>query len=616
MGKIGSLLFLFSLSAWAADPPPLVTVVVTPNPVVETESVQLRIEVVTGQSPIVFQPTFEAPDFVLVGSEPKYGGGKVQRPSGATLKKSFFEYVLSPKRPGNLFIRNIKVKVDSNEVRSSDTLVKVLPDTSPSLRPPAPQEEEESSNPAAPGYGGGNAGSPLSLPPDDIPASFNSDFTVHASISRKRAYVGQPIVIEYWLYDFGGLRQVEVQKWPTFNGFWKDDLEIATRFEFEEVYHRNRLMRRAFLGRYALFGIKPGRINLDKLVVRGQYVSNTATQGFFQMQQVRTGIHASQEIAMDILPLPKEGKPEKFSGAVGQFFLKLETDKTTVPQHNPVTFTVTIQGAGNFQAFDSIKLPLPPEFEVYESNTAARALNPIGVRAELESNKSFTITAVPRQAGKFTVAPLEWWYFDPEKETYAKGSTSSLEIVVSENAAGAQTTNTYREKDGAAAPSTSAVKPLKAGSSSGGIPEKWLLVALSLAAVLNAWLLVGWLKNRSGSILEAAFRNPLSEAKAELAAAHRAPAGKWLAHLEDSLFALGQAFLEVNPRGVTRAEFESLWREAGLPAPIFHRMSLLLNRLDQHRFSAGAEKTEKAARISLQNEAADIFREAAKIKRK
>lgn len=240
MARIGSFLFLLSSVALAADPAPTMTVVVTPNPVVESQSVQLRIEVETAQSPVVYQPTFTAPDFVLVGSTPQYGGGPSKRFVGGQavpLKKTFFEYVLSPKNAGAFYIRNIKTKVGNAEISSPDVMVKVLPDTSAppvSSLPGAPANEEESSNPASPAYSG--IPGALTLPPDDLPASFNSDFTVHASINKKRAYVGEPIVIEYWLYDFGALRQMEVQKWPTFNGFWKDDLEIASRFQIGRAH--------------------------------------------------------------------------------------------------------------------------------------------------------------------------------------------------------------------------------------------------------------------------------------------------------------------------------------------------------------------------------------------
>lgn len=627
MAKIGSLLFLISAaSAFAADPNPTMIVVVTPNPVVETESVQLRIEIEAGQSPIVFQPTFDASDFVQVGSQPQYGGAPTQRfISGRSvpMKKTFFEYVLSPKRAGNLFIRNIRAKVGSQEIRSADTLVKVLPDNNPSppvvSRNAPPPPDEDSQNPAAPGYTGGyNAGS-LTLPPEDVPESFNSDFTVHASVSKKRGYAGEPIVVEYWLYDFGDLRQMEVQKWPAFNGFWKDDLEISTRPEFEEVFLKGRMMRRAFLGRYALFGLRPGKISLDRLVVRGQYVSSSSMQGFFQMQQVRTGIHGSQDVTIEVLPLPNEGKPEKFSGAVGQFFLKVEADKSTVLQHNPITFTITLQGAGNFQSIDSISLPLPADFEVYESNTRARGTSPIGVKRELESSKVFTVTAVPRKAGSFTVAPLEWQYFDPEKNAYARATTSPIEITVSENASGAQAANSYSTKgpDKAQASPLSPLKSVEASALKGA--KKWIWVALAALGGLNAWLLAGWVRRRTGSLVENAFRDSFGPAKKFLAEAQSAKGGKWLSLLEDAIFALSEALLGSNPRGITRYELETLWREKGLPGPLFNQTALLLDKLDQNRFSANAGKggaNEKKLKESLMAEAQSILKAATKIKRK
>ncbi len=618
MIKIGSaFLFLFSLSALGQNPTPLVTVVVTPNPITENQSVQLRIEVETVPGNTVFQPHFDAPDFILVGPQPSYGGSiTTQYFNGQTqsVRKSFFEYVLNPKKTGNLVIRNIKIKVGKEEITSPDTMVKVLADTSTPLDPA--EEEEDDPNPAAPGY---SSGSNFTPPPDDAPKQFNSDFTVFASINKKRAYVGEPIVIEYWLYDFGGLRQIEIQKWPTFGGFWKEDLEIASTFNLEEVYIGDRMARRAFIGRYALHGIKPGKISLDRLVIRGRYLSRISTQGYFQTQELRTGMHGSQDITVEILPLPLPNRPEKFSGAVGDFFLKAEADKTTVAQHTPITFTVTVQGVGNFQAIDSIPLPLPPEFELYESKTNARGSNPIGTRRELRSQKTFQITAVPRKAGTFVVEPITWWYFNPEKGSYQKATTSPITIQVAENAGQTPGTNTYATGGGAPySPPAEELRPLKDISltKANNLPRQ-LNVFLIILCLLNAWLGWLWLHKTASAYLKVVLRDPFREAKLEWARAKTETSSAWLSRLEDSIFAAGEVLLGSNPRGITRVDLETHWREKNLPLPLFHQIALVLDHLDQHRFSAKAQGQEnEALRTQLQNEVEAILKEAAKVKRR
>lgn len=610
--RIGSLiLMMVAPVAYAQDATPLITTVVTPNPVTEGESVQLRIEVEASQSVIVFQPSFDAPDFILVGSQPNYGGMRTRsyvNGQSTFTQKSFFEYVLSPKKAGTLTIKDIKVKVGTREVRTPNIMVKVLPDTSP-RRPSPPQEDDESANPASPSYGGGLGGA--SRLAEDTPSSFNSDFTVFAAVSKKKVYVGEPIVVEYWIYDFGALRQLEVQKWPTFKGFWKEDLEIATRFNFDELYVGDQLARRAFLSRYALYGIKPGKITLDKLTVRGQYVSRGTVQGFFQTQEYRTGVHSSQEVAVEILPLPAEGRPAKFSGAVGHFTLKVDADKTTVAQNTPVTFTVTLQGEGNFQSIESIRLPLPADFEVYESKTGARGATPLGMRRDLESQKTFQITAVPRKAGNFRVEPLEWSYFDPNKGVYQKLSTAAIDLQVTENT-GVQASNTYATPDAAASappPGVQVLAPLKSVDLEKVTSFAWLNALLGALVGFAAWLGFAWLRAKIQGYVSGVLEDPLAEAKREWGRAKVAKDNSWPSSLEDSLFAVGEALLGSNPRGITRTDFEQQWREHRLPAPLFHRISLVLDKLDRQRFGSGSTTTSD--RTQLSKEVEGILKEAA-----
>lgn len=643
--KIGRKIALAALAlvcalplAAPAEEAPKVTVVVTPNPVRENESLQLRIEVEASQSVAVFQPTFTAPDFIQIGSQPNYGGVSLRQYVNGQMtssQKTYYEYVLSPKKAGNFVIRNIAVKVGDKTVQSNDMNVKVLPDDGSAPRrpqrpqmPPVPSfpgmpslfddEEDDSTNPAAPGYQGGSAAPGLTAP-DDEPKSFNSDFTVYASVNKRKAYVGEPIVIEYYLYDFGGLRQVEVQKWPSFNGFWKEDLEITSRFEFDEVYAGGRPARRAFLSRYALYGIRPGKISLDKLVIRGQYVAGVSSRGFFQTQQIRTGSHGSQDITLEILPLPAEGRPEKFSGAVGQFHLKLEADKTTVAQHTPVTFTATLEGTGNFQAVDNIRIPLPPDFEVYESKTGARDSAPIGMRRELHSQKTFNVVALPRKAGKFTVDSLSWTYFDPESGTYKKLSTNPIEITVTENAAGAQGANNYLTQSpagpGGSAPVPEEIRGLKSIGGTGLPIRAALNIALAALALVAGWLAFRLVRARAEKYMGGVFQDRFAQAREDYARAKSAKDGSWLTSLEDSIFALGEVLLGSNPRGLTRADLEAHWREAKLPAPLFNRIALVLDRLDLNRFSS-SKAMDSTQRAKLLQEVESILKEAAKVKKR
>jgi hypothetical protein len=622
MVKIGSILFVLFLeaNALASGLVSRPIVVVSPNPVPESQSVQLKIEVETELSTVVYQPTFQAPDFIMIGSGPQvYGNPPVTKYiSGKqkTVTKRIFEFVLSPKKAGVLWIRNIQLKVGGDTVKSEDMMVKVLEDSIASPTPTREDEEEDSSNPASPNYNGSRSSQASSSLKDDEPSRFNSDFTVHAAISKKKVFPGEPIIIEYWLYDFGGLREVEVQKWPTFNGFWKEDLEITNRFEFEEIFVDNRIGRRAFISRYALYGLRPGKFRLDRLVIRGAYVAGIVSNGFFQSQSMRVGTHGSQELEIEVQPLPKENQPKDFTGAVGSFQLKLESEKTIVPQHTPVTLTLTLSGEGNFQSIDNIIIPLPEGFESYDSKTGAKGTTPIGMRRELFSQKVFQITAIPRKSGKFTIPAIEWNYFHPEKNAYEKISTLPLELEVSENAAGAGNKNVYSNTAPGSDNSTEKLSLLELNSQIGS-KISWFRfwnILLILFGIVNAVLLFQWIKQRSKGMVIDLLADRLASAKTEFQAGKNSGKEDWLNHFEECLYGIGEVLLESNPRGITRSDFESHWREKKLPPTLFHQIALTLDQLDQLRFAGKRSQQElNTTKKKMESVINGILKEAVKL---
>jgi hypothetical protein len=669
-GILATAALLAPLAAHAYD----LTVTVDPETITEGESIQLRIQTEVPLSTVVFDPEFEAKDFIRLGSSSQGMSVSYSSDASQAMKTVYYTYMLSPNKSGVLTIKNIRLRTNKGEITAFDKRVTVEKDNGQHTRrqPPQPQQrrgrgaqqnpgfdpndpfaqfrnmpgfppgflDEDDldavfggANPAAPppGFGGGGqqqgalsnpapqgAGRIGALNKYDHPEKLNSDFTVHAALSKRKVYVGEPVVVEYSLYDNGGLTSVEVQKWPTFNNFWKDDLEIATRFEFEEVYIQNQPARRAFLGRYAIYGIKPGKFNLDKMIIKGSY---SERRGFFRGPE-RTGIHASQDETLEILPLPEAGRPANFSGAVGKFSLKLNSDKTTVAQNTPITLSLSISGAGNFQSIESVKIPLPADFELYDSSTGSRGVVPLGVRRELETSKTFTYTAIPRKAGKFTIDPVEWTYFDPEKGEYVTAKTDPISVNVEASAAGtAAGSNSYLNPGsgllGSKAPTPTTMQPLRELTGKekvGGSLNLLWRALLGALAILNIYLLYRFIEVKAGKRLGKYLEDPFEEAKNELQDAKNSKDGTWLGHLEAAVYAGVEVLLGTEPRGLPRAELESHWKDAGLPMMLFSRVDSALNRMDELRFSSG--KSGDKARSEMQAEVSKILGEMAGVRKR
>lgn len=635
IGKAALPLFLLLLvpaALHAQDQDTKVSVTALPNPVPEHESLQLQVTVDSPLSAPVVQPSFDASEFTLMGAA-GLSYAPIDSAAGPnTRKKVTFTFVLMPKKAGEFSIRNIQTKVGKEVRMAPDVRVQVLAGGQPTrqsqgqLKSPT-DSDDDASNPASPSYRGGGQpssqyGSRTSSGPTH-PLRFNSDFTVHAVLSKQKAYVGEPVVVEYYLYDYGHVRHADVLKWPTFNGFWKEDLHLTTQVAFEEVFVQNQEMRRAFLARYALYGIKPGKLDVDKLGIRGKYLSDDSlSPGLVFGFDLRTGQHFSQDLSLELLPLPEAGRPANYGGAVGQFSLKLEANKQSVPASTPITFTMTLTGIGNFQAIDSIKLPLPPDFELYESTSQGRIVAPIGTKQDLESKKTFQVIAIPRKSGKFEVPAVSWSFFNPEKAAYETLTTEPMSIEVTEGGASSENaSNNYLKpedpKNGQKIDNE--FRLLKSVTLDSPVRLNFLSWALIILFAVNLFLLFTKLRAKWRGLFSLVRSvDRFAEARISLLQAKGIKDSEWQAGLEEVVLMTMQVLLETNPRGLTKNDLEENWKSRNLPLPLFQRMIALLDEIDRHRFSSqklsGSGTKEMRSRLTKETES--LLIEASRAKRK
>lgn len=627
-------------------------IAVSPNPIHEDENVQLSISVNLQDASNIGDPEFQAPDFDRVGGgsrEIAYSSSFINGKISAT-QRAIFHYILFPKKSGMLKISDIRLQVDNRTLHSDGISVKVLPGSGGGQRqqlPPArrnqifpsipgfdDEEDEDIVNPMLTNPAGPNSfqskGSTVN--PKEAPERFNSDFTVHLSTDKKTAYVGEPITATYWLYDNCNIdiQGLQVTKWPTFNGFWKEDIEIATRIFLEPTYVGNRRMRRQMMGKFALYALKPGKLPIDKMIVQAPYLPRTCEDSgafgglLFGFGPARKGMHASQDMNVEILPLPEQGRPQHFSGAVGRFKIALLADKTNLMANSPLTLTLNIAGTGNFNAIEDIKLPTPLEFELYESNSGN---NPSDKKAGTENRKTFTYIVLPRKSGKFTIPPVEWSYFDPEKKSYESLKTDPIAVeVTADPNASAQTASHGQGPSAGVSLSNQAPEKraelggLKgvedilgdSGSRAGLLP---LLAGLLAFAALG---LAVFKLGRKVRIPSLAQRNPLSHWKKEISLLDEAKSRHELcSQAERLLYGLMDILLSSASRGMTRDDLENSWKEQALPPELLRRIESALDLCAREQYAPGAgTNIDDGLRKRLKEEICALGEKAAKIERK
>lgn len=116
---------------------------------------------------------------------------------------------------------------------------------------------------------------------------------------------------------------------------------------------------------------------------------------------------------LTVLPLPEEGKPAGFTGAVGHYEWAVTASPTNVMAGDPVTLNIQIAGRG---ALESLALPLPDwrEFKTYPPTTQIKTTDPLGI----EGVKTFEQVVVPQNGDVRAIPALAFSFFDPERKTY------------------------------------------------------------------------------------------------------------------------------------------------------------------------------------------------------
>jgi hypothetical protein len=153
-----------------------------------------------------------------------------------------------------------------------------------------------------------------------------------------------------------------------------------------------------------------------------------------------------------VLPLPVEGRPADFAGAVGQFQVASELTPNSGAVGDPLTFKFTVTGKGNLSRVSTDALRDSAQWRVYRSDSKMTTDDDSG----MQGFKTFTQPVVPLQAGQLTLPAVPFSYFDPETAHYVTRATPPIRVSITPGTAAAQVASTLQ---GAGLPGTGAPAP-------------------------------------------------------------------------------------------------------------------------------------------------------------
>jgi hypothetical protein len=132
----------------------------------------------------------------------------------------------------------------------------------------------------------------------------------------------------------------------------------------------------------------------------------------------------SDPATLEVKPLPPNA-PQDFSGAVGNFSMRVEANPKSVQVGDPITVTAAISGRGNFDRVTAPALQDERGWHKYPPSAKVKNDDDVGI----SGTKTFETIFSPNER-KQTIPPLAFSFFDPIKEQYVTLKSDAIPIRV------------------------------------------------------------------------------------------------------------------------------------------------------------------------------------------
>lgn len=285
----------------------------------------------------------------------------------------------------------------------------------------------------APGGGMGpgvNNGRPQADPQyRSMPNNPNEAFFIQVEVDKTEVYEGEQVTASWYIYTRGQMESLDRLKFPDLKGFWKEIIEEVPSIQFSEEIINGVVYKKALLASHALFPIKAGTAVIDEYKIKSRVRLPTQGQGGFSygFGQAYEYTKSSQRVKINVKPLPTEGRPSDFSGAVGQFDVHAAADGQNFLVNQPFSLKVRFEGNGNAKLIELPAIDWPKTVEVYDTKSEAKFFK------NGRSFKEFEILLIPRQEGELRIPAISVGTFDPQIKKYVNRQTQEIILHIEAN---------------------------------------------------------------------------------------------------------------------------------------------------------------------------------------
>lgn len=396
----------------------------------------------------------------------------------------------------------------------------------------------------------GSPGFPLPMPQPGgrppSPAGDGGEFFAEMTLGTKTAFVGQVVPVDLRFYFPADMvRDGWEPPDPQFSG---DGFTVTSVGRPKQAAaERNGTNYRVYTFRTAIVPAKTGELQIPPAKVGIQLIGGGM---FGRPEEIEV---ATDSKKLRVEALPEEGRPISFSGAIGQDLeLSADVDPAAAEAGEPLTYSLTISGRGNFDAMVAPELNSTAGWRTYPPKDEFEADDASG----FGGSKTFRYKMVAKR--DMTTTPgAEFSYFDPDKREYITRTVDPLPVDAKGrgSAADAPSTPDAPASEGESA-ATEDASPAGLGELAESLSSKgtqsfvpllrkpWFVWgALSVAlALLSALPVLAWMRRRSArNALANELLWSLKQAQSSLGkASDRAEFYNAAAHLVQARLAVGE----------------------------------------------------------------------------
>lgn len=322
--------------------------------------------------------------------------------------QSTYTYVLRPVRAGRFSLPAATAKVKGRQIYSNPKTIEVASAGAASAQ--RPQTGQQTQRQSA--------------------GVTDSDIFMTLTLDRTKVVVGEPITATLKLYQRVNVAGFENVSFPTFNGFWSQEIEAPTNIEFNREVYDGQIYNAALLRKFTLIPQQQGQVTINPaemtclVNIRVSSGGTSIFDGFFDDYRTVRKKVSTKPVTVTVSPLPA-GAPASFAGGVGEFRISAKVSKDTVMTHEAASLLVTVSGKGNVSLLETPKVNFPPDMEVYDTKVSDRI-----DKTGLSGSRTYEFPFIPRSYGDFVIDPVKYSYYDVNQKKYVMLETAPIPLVV------------------------------------------------------------------------------------------------------------------------------------------------------------------------------------------